>query len=127
MCKLSPAAKIYKVDISRAFRHIKIDPMDIDLLGLKFQDQYFINKLVSFGYRNWSQILQRCTDAIRFTMQQHGFPHLFNYIDELIYTGLPSNIHNSYQFVLKLLQELGLDISNKKLVPPNTLVTCLVI
>ena len=125
LCKLGPAAKIYKVDISRAFRQIKIDPLDIDLLGLTFQNQYFIDKSVPFGYRNGSQIFQRCTDAIRFTMQQHGFPHLFNYIDDLIYTGLPSQIHSSYQFLLQLLQELGLDISQKKLVPPDTVVTCL--
>ena len=77
LCNLGPAAKIYKVDISRAFRQIKIDPMDIDLLGLKFQDQYFIDKSVPFRYHNGSQIFQKCTDAIRFTMQQHGFPHLF--------------------------------------------------
>ena len=98
LCKLGPAAKIYKVDISRAFRQIKIDPLDIDLLGLTFQNQYFIDKSVPFGYRNGSQIFQRCTDAIRFTMQQHGFPHLFNYIDDLIYTGLPSQIQPSTNF-----------------------------
>ena len=113
LSKLGPAAKIYKVNISRAFRQIKIDPMNIDLLGLKFQDQYFIDRLVPFRYRKGSQIFQRCTDAIQFTMQQHGFPHLFNYIDDLIYTGLPSNIHSSFQFLLKLLEDLGLDISHK--------------
>ena len=32
--ELGPAAAIIKVDISRAFRHIRIDPGDIDLLGL---------------------------------------------------------------------------------------------
>ena len=55
-------------------------------------------------------------------MQQHGFTHLFNYIDDLIYTGLPSNKHSSFQFLLQLLQDLH--ISNKKLVPPDTCVTC---
>ena len=28
---IGPAANIFKVDISRAFRHIRIDPGDIDL------------------------------------------------------------------------------------------------
>ena len=125
LVKLGPAALIYKIDISRAFRQIKIDPRDIDLLGMKFKNQYFIDRSVPFGYRNGSQIFQRCSDAIRFTMQQHGFPHLFNYIDDLIYTGLPSNIHKSFRFLLQLLQDLGLDISRKKLVAPSTTVTCL--
>ena len=105
---LCPAAMIYKIDISRAFRQIKIDPGDMDLLGIKFKNKF-----------------QRCTDAIRFIMAQHGFHHLHNYIDDLIYTGLPSEIHKSFAFLTELLHDLGLDISKKKLVPPSTSVTCL--
>ena len=41
------------------------------------------------------------------------------------YCGLPSNIGQSYQFLLDLLQDLGLDISIKKLCPPSTKVICL--
>ena len=37
--KLSPSAQIYKVDISRAFRQIKVDPADIDILGIKFHQK----------------------------------------------------------------------------------------
>ena len=37
LVKLGPAPLIYKVDISRAFRQIKIDPRDIDLLGLNYE------------------------------------------------------------------------------------------
>ena len=124
LSKLGPAALIYKVDISCAYRQKKIDPRDIDLLGIKFKDQYLIDRSVPFGYCNGSQIFRMCKDAIRFTMQ-NGFPHLFNYIDDPIYTGLPSNIQNSFAFLLKLLQDLGLDISQKKLVAPHTSVTYL--
>ena len=58
-------------------------------------------------------------------MAQNGFPNLFNYIDDLIYTGLPSEIHSSFTFLKELLAELGLDISPKKLVPPSTSVVFL--
>ena len=96
---LGPAAMIYKIDISRAFRQVKVDPADIDLLGFKFKNKNFLYLLVTFGYRNGSQIFQRCTDAIRFIMLKHGFPHLHNYIDDLIYSSLPSEIHSSYSFL----------------------------
>ena len=122
---LGPSAQIYKIDTSRAFRQIKIDPGDIDLLGIKFQDQYFLDRWVAFGFCHGSLIFQRCTDAIRYIMAQHGFPLLYNYIDDLIYTGLPSQINESFIFLKKLLGELGLEISNKKLVPSATSVTCL--
>ena len=50
---------------------------------------------------------------------------LLNYIDDLIYCGLPTTINSSYQYLLNLLQELGFDISRKKLCLPDTQVVCL--
>ena len=35
-------------------------------------------------------------DAIRYIMKKIGYPNLLNYIDDLIYIGLPSNIQSSY-------------------------------
>ena len=125
LCKLGPAAQLFKIDISRAFRQIKVYPGAIDLLGIKFDDQYFINLSVLFVHRHDSKIFQRCTDSIRPIMAQHGFPGLYNYIDDLIFTGLPSKIHLVYEFLQNLLSELGLDISYKKLVPPSTSIVCL--
>ena len=49
-------------------------------------------------------------------MKQQGFPHLHNYVDDLIYCGLPSNIHLSFETLLELLIKLGLTINPKKLV-----------
>ena len=58
-------------------------------------------------------------------MKKFGYPNLLNYIDDLIYIGLPSDIHTFYQFLLQLLQDLGLEISTNKLVAPSTAVVCL--
>ena len=121
---LGPGAMIYKIDISRAFRHLRIDPRDIDLLGLSHYDAY-IDVSLPFGFRHGSIFFQRCSDAIRYIMKEHGFPGLWNYIDDLIYTGLPSKIHDSFAFLLRLLPELGLDISMDKLVQPSTSAVCL--
>ena len=35
LVKIGPGSHIYKIDISRAFCHLKIDPLDYDLLGLR--------------------------------------------------------------------------------------------
>ena len=58
-------------------------------------------------------------------MNKNGHNGPLTYIDDLIYSGLPSTISSSYQFLLDLLQDLGLDISLKKLRPPSTKVVCL--
>ena len=105
---LGPGALLYKVDISRAFRQLRVDPGDIDLLGIVH-----------------NHLSERCSDAIRYIMQCHGHNALLNCIDDLIYIGLPSKIHDSYAFLLSLLQDLGLEVSKNKLVPPSTEVVCL--
>ena len=58
-------------------------------------------------------------------MHQHDFPGFWNYIDDHIYTGLPSKIYQTYQFLLELLQDLGLTISQEKLIAPTTSAICL--
>ena len=122
---LGPGANIFKVDISRAFRHLRIDPGDIDLLGLQHRDKLYLDLSLPFGYRLGAFFFSKISDAVRYIMSQHGHNALLNYIDDLIYCGLPAKIHESYQFLVNLLHELGLDISQKKLQSPDTKVTCL--
>ena len=38
--QLGSGSLIYKGDISMAFRQLKVDPGDLDLLGLKLKDCY---------------------------------------------------------------------------------------
>ena len=101
---LGPSAKIFKVDISRAFRHFTIDPGDIDLLGLCHRDKYYLNLALPFG---------SFFNAVRCIMSKHGHTALFNYIDDLLYYDLSSKIQGPYEYVVSLLQELGLTISDK--------------
>ena len=124
LSELGSQALIYKIDISRAFRHLRIDPGDLDLLGIKHKD-YYIDGTLPFGFRLGSVFFQRCSDAIRFIMKQHGFNKLFNNIDDLIYVGLPHEIHKSFKFLQELLLDLGLEISSSKLVPPTKSAVCL--
>ena len=53
--QLGKGSLIYKIDISRAFRHIKIDPADYNLLGLNF-NAYYLDTCLPFGFRHGSAI-----------------------------------------------------------------------
>ena len=57
--------------------------------------------------------------------KKNGYSGLINYIDDLVLSDLPSKINNAYQFLLMLLQEVGLPISSSKLVDPTTSAVCL--
>ena len=70
--RLGRGAHLYKIDVSRAFRHVRIDPGDYDLLGLHWRDAY-VDTYLPFGTRHGSQIFQRLRDAVRHIMHQRGF------------------------------------------------------
>ena len=63
--QIGPGALLYKVDVSRAFRHICIDPGDIDLLGLHHKQTY-LDESMPFGYCLGFGICNRCSNAIRY-------------------------------------------------------------
>ena len=114
--KIGPGALLYKVDINRAFRHIRIDHGNIDLLGLHHRHT-FRDGSMPFGYHLRAGIFENSSNEVRYIMKKHGHNTLLNYIDDLIYIGLPSKMHDSYRFLLSLLQDLGLQVSHSKLVP----------
>ena len=66
LTKLGKGAHIYKVDVSRAFRHLKVDPYDYDLLGLRWRDVTYVDTCVLFGSRQGSQNFKRTSDAVRY-------------------------------------------------------------
>ena len=58
-------------------------------------------------------------------MNSKDYKHFYNYTDDLLYIGIPHKIHHSFQFSQDLLKDLGLNISQAKLEPPSTSITCL--
>ena len=52
---LGRGCMLYKIDISCAFTHIKLDPIDYDLLGLRHEHHY-VHTCLPFRYRNGSTI-----------------------------------------------------------------------
>ena len=102
---LGKGCMLYKVDISRAFRHVKLDPMDYDLLGLR-HDCHYLDTYLPFGYRNGSAIFQRISDAVHHMMRRRHFD-VINYIDDILGIDVPSKMR-------QLLHDLNFDISLKK-------------
>ena len=93
LVKIGPGCHIYKVDISRAFRHLKIDPLDYDLLGLRW-DATFIDTCLPFGSRHESQSFQRVSDAVHYTLCCQGHC-VTNYIDDFVGCGTPDVAHTT--------------------------------
>ena len=101
---------LYKVDVSRVFHHVKVDPGDYDLLGLQWQG-FYTDTCVPFETRHGSQIFQRLSDGVRYMMCEKGFP-IIGYIDD--YVSVPSVAWVSYEALLLLMAQLGLTVCEKK-------------
>ena len=123
LVKLGRGVLLYKIDISRAFRHVKIDPADYKYLGLHFQ-KYFLDSCLPFGFRHGSAILQRLSDTVRYIMNSKGH-QVTNYIDDIVGYAVKSKAQASFDTLYNLLQDLGFKISKNKLVTPTTKATCL--
>ena len=109
-------ALLYKIDIARAFRQLKIDPADYKFLGL-YHDGYYLDLSLPFGYVHGSKIFQRCSDRIRFIMRSFGVK-VVNYIDDVIACGNMQQTYSGHATLLQVLAELGLDINEEKNVAP---------
>ena len=59
--RLGRGALLYKIDVSRAFCHVRIDPGDYDLLGLHWCDR---DTCLPFETWHGSQIFQCLSDAV---------------------------------------------------------------
>ena len=95
LTKLGCGAHIFKIDVSRAFCHLKIDPYDFDLLGLNWNGAY-IDTCLPFGTRHGSQFFQRTSDAVCYIMHRYGFD-IINYIDDFLGFGTPSTAQASFK------------------------------
>ena len=102
--------------MSRVFRHLKIDHNDYDLLALNWQAGAFFDRCLLFGNCHGMQIFQRVSDAIYYIMHIKGFTVL-NYVDDFIGLGMPDVVRHSYDALCDIMGILGLDISQRKLVP----------
>ena len=54
LVKLGKGSHIFKIDVRRAFRHLKIDPLEYVLLGLNWKGTY-IDMCLPFGCRHGNQ------------------------------------------------------------------------
>ena len=85
-----------------------------------------MDRMLAIGFWQGSVLSQKCTDTVQYIMdQKFGYTNLHNYIDDLIYPALPHEIYSAYISLLSLLHDLGLEVSEKKLVPPTSKAICL--
>ena len=121
--RLGRGTLLYKIDVSRAFRHMRVDLGDFDLLRFYWRDAY-VDTCLPFETHHGSKIFHSLSDAVLYVMRQKGFC-VIDYIDDYVGMAAPDFAHASFNALFQLMGDLGLTISDKKLVAPSTQVVCL--
>ena len=110
---------LFKMDLSRAYRQLRIDPRDYHYLGFRHRNSLYFDIAPPFGLRSSAMMCQRSTNAVSFMFRELGF-HCTNYIDDFGGTEIPEKSDAAFHALGSLLADLGLDTSPDKASPPAT-------
>ena len=115
---LGRGCQMFKIDLSRYFRQIPLDPGDYSMLGYVIEGKIYFDKVLPMGMRSAPYITQRITNAIAYIHRKLEF--LLNYVDDFVGAELKDRIWQAYNHLTQLLEQLGVETSPEKMVPPTT-------
>ena len=116
---LGPKCKVFKVDLVRAFRQMKICPGDVHFLGYVFKGKFYYDCTLSMGSKSSSKACQYVTTAVVFIYTKFGY-FAVNYLDDLGSAEDADAAETAYAALLELLDNFGLQPALHKCVPPCT-------
>lgn len=108
----------WKADLSRAYRQLRVDPIDTPLLGLQFDNQSLVDRCPSFGCRSSSASCQRVATAVVYLMRKQGWTVLA-FLDD--FAGIKKSrdlAEKAYSSFQALTKDLGLALAKEKCSPP---------
>ena len=110
---------MWKSDLSRAYRQLRIDPLDYSLLAIKHRNQVFVDICPSFGCRASGSAQQRLSEAVVHLMAQEGHT-ILAYVDD--FCGIAETYQEaekSFKTFKTLTSDLGLQLAEDKTFPPD--------
>ena len=113
-----------KIDISRAFRNIRVDPADALKLGIIWQNKYYLDISAAFGWLHGTTAFEMCTSDISAYFRQKNIT-MYPYIDDCLFVLESDPALDQFRFAKDVICKLGLPINGDKLTPPSTKITCL--
>ena len=110
---------MWTIDLQRAYRQLRTDPLSIPLLGISFNNKKYVDLAPPFGCRTSAMACARATNAVVYIINKKGYFCLC-YLDDFL--GIESTLEKAiiaYNDTLKLLDYLGLEVSLHKCVSPT--------
>lgn len=81
-----------KMDIERAYRNIPVAPSNQKLLGLEWQSQAYVDKVLPFSLHSAPLVFSTVADALLWITKWRGISRAIYYIGDFLNIGVP-NFH----------------------------------
>ena len=110
---------MYKLDLSRGYRQLRLDPLDWPLMSIRHDGQYYMDMCPPFGLRTAALMMQRTTTAASYI---HGlFGYLSRpYIDDFGGAEMDFSCADKAMNTLhSVLDTVGLEVAEHKTCTPS--------
>lgn len=124
--KIGRGAFLVKADIKEAYRMVPVHPHDRRLLGVKWEEKMYVDKVLPFGLRSAPKIFTAVADAAQWIMLSKGVENLLHYLDDFIFAANSrSAAEEMKQTLVDTWEQLGIPMEPSKLEGPETCLTFL--
>ena len=89
--ELGPNTLLAKMDIKSAFRTIPVRPQDRELLGIYWQQKYYVDCCLPFGLRSAPYIFNKYAEALEWILREQGIQYIIHYLDDFLIAGKPGS------------------------------------
>lgn len=116
-----------KADIRSAFRLLPVHPLDRHLLGMRWQQDIFIDTCLPFGLRSAPKLFNILADLLSWSVTQRGCTFVIHYLDDYLTMGPPGSpvCHHNLELLKETCKDLGVPLAMEKLEGPTTSLTFL--
>ena len=123
--ELGEGCFMYKLDLSRGYRQLRLDPLDWPLTAIKHKNSMYMDICPPFGLRTAALMMERTTLAVSYIHGLYGFLTK-PYIDD--FGGAESKIDKASEGLCtlqRIVKTVGLEEASKKTCYPSTRMTWL--
>ena len=118
--KFGTGCYLWKSDLERAYRQLRVDPLDYPLLGIQHKNRTYIDICPSFGCRSSGAAQQRVSNALVYLMGKSDI-NMLAYVDD--FAGVARTCTQAAAHLAdfeKTCEHLGLQLAADKTAFPST-------
>ena len=118
---LGPGSFMAKTDLKSAFRLIPIHPDDWDLLGIHWNNQYYVDLYLPFGLRSAPFLFNQLSGALEWVLKHnYGLKHVLHILDDF-FIAEPTRLKclSSFNTLLRFFMSVHAPVVASKTLGPS--------